>query len=297
MDVAGLHHVSCLAKLCELSVEWLGMFSLTPDLSPGFVLPASLQSLDLRPARGAPTGLLDPALLHNLTNLEILRLAAATLITNGGVAKSGEAFLAVLPVLQRLKQLRMQSVTGNWPAVSAGYSALVSTRLTSLLVQDGGLPVGACQRIFAPGCILPQLEFVSVWDGNWGPLEAAAVHWDQAAVLNLASCCPGLDAWLGSFLQPGVGLAALQPLAALTWIDVNQSGSAQGARSCMQVAASLTQLQRLTLKWLTTDELTPGVLQPLTALRQLTFLHCTQVVPGSTVRNRLAFLQNKVRQH
>lgn len=72
VDGVGLHHLSCLSKLCELNLRLSKPRLLTPSIRPAwtsFHLPASLWGLWL-----TSNAVLDASLLHNLTGLQVLEV-------------------------------------------------------------------------------------------------------------------------------------------------------------------------------------------------------------------------------
>lgn len=233
---------------------------------------------------------LDPAVLRPLTNLVELNVFGARLVSgNGGGGGGGDggaafgavdgggaaaALLAVLPALQQLQFLGLHVTAYTWPAAaeSSSYSALVpSSTLTKLDLSWCALPVGALQHVFTPGRLLPQLQCVSTWD-KFG----FGCEWDQAAVSNLVSSCPGLRGLQGCFWS-AAPIAALTQLSALTALDVTHKGvNAEDDAALVQAVAVLTNLQSLNVQSVSDLELSRDVLTPLAALKQLKHLRWWQ---------------------
>lgn len=296
IEIEGLQHLSCLSKLCELNLTLHNGCRLTPNIARGFELPASLQRLLLDTIDHFTV--LDPALLHTLTALEVLDITRALLTATGGV-ESGAALLDALPALQQLRCLKLSSVDADWPpASSPSYSALVpSSTLTSLHIVGRCLQDGALQHTFTPDRVLPQLRHVlvsvDVRSSASEPLHAYA--WDSTVLGSIASCCPGLQA-LECRLQQGVSVEPLGQLTELTALTCQQAGSVEEARASMQAASvALKQLQELRLTWsLGVGRLEREVLRPLTALRKLTSLSCWQADVNHTLRHHVIGLDSKV---
>lgn len=106
-DMVNLQHLSGLSNLCELKLR-LHTLRLTPNTSPGgFQLPASLKSLAV--SGHGPDSVLDPMVLCDLTNLQVLYVSLATLEAPGplGTVPGGAALLDALPALQQLQSLQL----------------------------------------------------------------------------------------------------------------------------------------------------------------------------------------------
>lgn len=86
--------------------------------------------------------------------------------------------------------------------------------------------------------------------------------------------------WPVAWRQPGWFYTADSPHRAG---HVLQTGSVEEHTACVQEVAALTNLQHLRLGLCVTDgRLAPAVLTPLTALKQLVYLYCWQVLPEGT---------------
>lgn len=223
--------------------------------------------------------MLDPAVLQGLTSLTKLFLRGLRLISIDGVG-SGKSLFEVLAALQQLQWLKLRDIDAVWPAAgSLSYSALVpSSTLTRLEMYNCTLPADALQHVFAPGRSLPRLQLLEAWRGSWRCAQPP--FWDQAAVSNMASCCPGLRQ-LSLCLQLGVSVAALTQLSALTKLGLSLGDvTVEDATACVQSLAALTNLKDLRIKWAVQDS-SMLTLLPLTALTNLTRLAHNSAEPAS----------------
>lgn len=300
--VSDLQHIGCLSKLCELRLAMREAMQLTPSIAPGgFHLPVSLHTLILQ-GFGRRI-VLDPRVLQPLTGLRVLDVTGAVLTTAAGPGDgvaSGAAMLAALLPLQQLQCLGLEDIQADWPVVSPAYSALApSTSMTNLTIVGCSLPPdGVPRHMFVPGRVLPQLRLLHMWTSTrtFDPVCC----WDQAAVANAASCCPGLRA-LQCALQPGVNLAQLSQLTGVTQLSVYFAGGATDAAASAQSMAAMSKLRSLELNCaaegggggLTSKD----VLLPLITLRKLTSLVCEQRdTQGGFSFSTSLRLKNKVRQ-
>lgn len=269
-----LHHVSSLAALAVLCLQlpWgdepTAYPRLAPDISPGFVLPASLRELYV--SGGIR---LTPAVLCSVPQLVVLEL-------HGGIDSEGQqpgqlvgaALLEALAGMTKLERLHLSSnlPAEAWPPAGAVYSGLTaSTQLRELEVS--------CRR----GRRVPEEAWLHVFpltgNGRLSALTKLRVLDDSFkgldAVSRIVGNCPSL-VQLHMYIQPFAPVLALQALSALTRLDVYVRCDGVSATQVINDFAGFTNLRVLNLyPWSTIlggYQSTPRhALLPLTCLRQL----------------------------
>jgi hypothetical protein len=273
-----LQHISKLTVLRDLNLKFprgQAVF-LGDSRNPAVALPVSLRQMHLSGAR------LRASVLHHLTDLSRLHVQSCGVLAP---APDTQALMSLPAQLPALQDFECSSLSLDWPASPAPFSALFSSSsLQRLVVRNCGVPDRFWERAFLQrggAASLPQLRHLSMFQDN-ERADVASDEWDLdifpgslQATRAVASTCPALEslqlAWPpGAAQQVSAALVQLSALTALT-VSCHQLHGLEEDQSCMRsIAATLTRLLRLELSYFNSEhEDMARVLLPLTALRQL----------------------------
>uniref|UniRef100_A0A383VHK8 F-box domain-containing protein n=1 Tax=Tetradesmus obliquus TaxID=3088 RepID=A0A383VHK8_TETOB len=230
---ANLAHLPRSLTCLEVTHAPATGFSSSCPLTSGFGQLTGLQHLRL-----SRVACVQPALLAGMVQLTHLELS----VEHCG-SEQLQQLLQVLPLMQQLQLLHVESWTGAAPAQQQAVASrqltalLSSTQLCSLVLRDAGcLPAAAGQAMFPAGRALPSLRQLVISysrrtaatamdDADPEAAAAAAAAAASAAaaatfgaddVARLACCCAGLqELALAGVLQPGLAAAGMPALSAL----------------------------------------------------------------------------------